>query len=115
MKTIDEELEEILNKLICEVFDTGLGTIAINKAKQEILKWHKQELVKYRDSLLNSDEIEIQKLESKLFCEILDQFHHLFVTDKITTLETHEQFYNFICEKRREYLDTLNNQKKWEK
>ena len=60
--------------------------------------------------MLNSNEL--RELESKLFCKILDQFHHLFVTDKIITLETHEQFYNFMCEKRQEYLDILKDQTK---
>jgi len=49
----------------------------------------------------------LQELESKLFCEILTQFHHFFVTGVPRTLDTYKQFYNLMCEKRQEYLDAL--------
>lgn len=73
--------------------------------------YNKEDAIKYlTGGLVEPSEIEekdIQKLESKLFCEILTQFHHIFVTDEGITIDTYRQFYKLVCEKRQEYLDAL--------
>lgn len=54
------------------------------------------------------EERKIQEIESKLFCKILERFHHFFVTEQGITIDTYRLFIKEIWVIRGLYLIKLD-------